>query len=140
MKILLPVDGSVYTGRTLSWIAAHADLLGPSHDYTVLTVVTPVPAYASQLLQDQTLDRYYREEAEHALGPVRTFVEQQRWKARLTYDFGNPADAIVALAGKDASDLIVMGSHGRTALGNLLHGSVAGGVLARCGVPVLLIR
>jgi nucleotide-binding universal stress UspA family protein len=33
-----------------------------------------------------------------------------------------------------------MGSHGHTALGNLALGSVATGVLARCKVPVLLIR
>ena len=39
MKILLPVDGSDYTKRTLSYIAAHDELLGEGHEYTVLTVV-----------------------------------------------------------------------------------------------------
>jgi nucleotide-binding universal stress UspA family protein len=33
-----------------------------------------------------------------------------------------------------------MGSHGQSALGNVVLGSVASGVLARCDVPVLLIR
>jgi nucleotide-binding universal stress UspA family protein len=33
-----------------------------------------------------------------------------------------------------------MGSHGHSALGNIVLGSVATGVLARCTVPVLLIR
>jgi nucleotide-binding universal stress UspA family protein len=34
----------------------------------------------------------------------------------------------------------VMGTHGHTALGNVVLGSVASGVLARSKVPVLLIR
>jgi nucleotide-binding universal stress UspA family protein len=33
-----------------------------------------------------------------------------------------------------------MGSHGHAALGNMILGSVAAGVLARCDAPVLLIR
>ena len=33
-----------------------------------------------------------------------------------------------------------MGSHGQSALGNLVMGSVATQVLARCKVPVLLVR
>jgi nucleotide-binding universal stress UspA family protein len=35
---------------------------------------------------------------------------------------------------------VVMGTHGHTALGNAVLGSVAQGVLARCKVPVLLVR
>jgi nucleotide-binding universal stress UspA family protein len=34
----------------------------------------------------------------------------------------------------------VMGSHGHSAFGSMLLGSVASGVLARCRVPVLMIR
>jgi len=34
----------------------------------------------------------------------------------------------------------VMGSHGHGALANLTLGSVSTKVLARCGVPVLLVR
>jgi nucleotide-binding universal stress UspA family protein len=36
--------------------------------------------------------------------------------------------------------LIVMGSHGHSSLGNVVLGSVANRVLARCKTPVLLIR
>jgi nucleotide-binding universal stress UspA family protein len=37
-------------------------------------------------------------------------------------------------------DLVVMGSHGHSALANLVMGSVATQVLAHCKVPVLLVR
>ena len=37
-------------------------------------------------------------------------------------------------------ELILMGSHGHSALGKLVMGSVTTNVLAHCGVPVLLVR
>ena len=37
-------------------------------------------------------------------------------------------------------DLVMMGSHGHSALGNLVMGSVATRVLAHCKTPVLLVR
>ena len=39
MKILLAIDGSLVTKRMLSYVAAHDELFGPSHDYTVVNVV-----------------------------------------------------------------------------------------------------
>lgn len=50
------------------------------------------------------------------------------------------AEAIVDTAKREGCDLIVMASHGRRALGRLLLGSQTSEVLARCGVPVLVIR
>jgi len=50
------------------------------------------------------------------------------------------AEAIVETAQRHGCDLIVMASHGRRALGRLLLGSQTSEVLARCGVPVLVIR
>jgi hypothetical protein len=41
MKILLPVDGSDHTKRMLAYIAAHDELLGAAHEYTLVTVVVP---------------------------------------------------------------------------------------------------
>ena len=37
MKVLLPVGGSDYTKRMLSYIAAHNELLGARHGYTLFT-------------------------------------------------------------------------------------------------------
>ncbi|WP_158660433.1 universal stress protein [Paraburkholderia terrae] len=33
-----------------------------------------------------------------------------------------------------------MGSHGHSAIANLVLGSVAAGILARCGIPTLIVR
>ena len=140
MKILLPVDGSAYTKHMLAYIAAHDELLGPNHEYTALTVVTPISSYAARFLDRATLDGYYREQAEEVLEPVRAFAAQQGWKLRTLQMQGHPSDAIAEFALEDKTDLIVMGTHGHTSLGNVVLGSVATGVLARTKAPVLLVR
>ena len=140
MKILLAVDGSHVTRRMLSYIAAHDELLGPGHEYTLVTVVPPVPSYAATFLEAKTLDVYYREEAEKVFHPIRSFTEQQGWNVKLVHASGHAAEVIAALAESGHADLVVMGAHGHSSLANVVLGSVATGVLARCKVPVLLIR
>lgn len=140
MKILLPVDGSDYTKRMLAHIGAHDELLGPAHDYVAFTAVAPVPPHAASYLDRQTLEVYYREQAEEVLRPVKRFAEQHGWKLRTSHAAGHAAIAIAAFAEAEKPDLIVMGTHGHSALGNVILGSVATGVLARCKAPVLLIR
>jgi nucleotide-binding universal stress UspA family protein len=53
---------------------------------------------------------------------------------------GAAGEVIAKAADSGKFDLLVMGSHGHSALGNLVMGSVATKVLAHCGVPVLLVR
>jgi nucleotide-binding universal stress UspA family protein len=52
---------------------------------------------------------------------------------------GNPTQEILRTARKLRSDLIVMGTHGRTWLGRLLIGSVAEGVVRAAPCAVLTI-
>ncbi|MBP8267398.1 MAG: universal stress protein, partial [Zoogloea sp.] len=51
-----------------------------------------------------------------------------------------PAAAIVRFAREEAADEIVMGSHGRGAVGRFLLGSVASGVARLSDIPVTLIK
>ena len=140
MKILLPVDGSDYTRRMLSYLAAHDELLGASHEFHFFNVVVPVPSYASRFLEHSMLGTYYNEEAERVLKPVRAFADQHHWHYRATFVHGHAAMEIARAADVEKSDLIVMGSHGHGLLSSVVMGSVANAVLARCKVPVLLIR
>ncbi|WP_280156010.1 universal stress protein [Piscinibacter sp. XHJ-5] len=140
MKILLPVDGSDYTKRMLAYIAAHDELLGPGHEYTVFTAVAPVPGHAARYLDRGTLDQFYSDQAQEVMRTVTRFADQQGWKVRVAHAVGHAPEAIAAFAEVEKPDLIVMGTHGHTALGNVLLGSVASGVLARCKAPVLLVR
>ncbi|MEO7007593.1 MAG: universal stress protein, partial [Caldimonas sp.] len=83
---------------------------------------------------------YYDDDAETVFRPIRRFLKRQGIDATFVHRIGNPAEDIARLAEKGKFDLLVMGSHGHGALGNLVLGSVATKVLARCSTPVLLIR
>lgn len=140
MKILVPVDGSRYTKRMLSYIAAHDELLGPGHDYVFFTAIAPIPPRAACFLEHDAIESYYRDQAESVLKPLTAFADQQHWNYRTASAHGTAAVAIAEYASKEKPDLIVMGTHGHSPIGNVLLGSVATGVLARCKQPVLLVR
>lgn len=139
MKILLPVDGSDHTKRMLAYIAAHDELLGAGHEYVAVTVLAAIPSHASRFVDQATLNDWYAEQAELVLKPVRAFAELQHWNFRTAYRSGHAAAVIAEFAQAESADLIVMGTHGSSALVNVVLGSVATGVLARCKRPVLLV-
>lgn len=140
MKILLPVDGSTYTQRALDCMANSVELFGPRHSYVALTVVAPIPTHAARFLDRDVLQGHYRDEAEKALAPVRDFAQRHGLTIATRHEVGHAAQAIAAFAEREKVELIVMGSHGHSALTNIVLGSVATGVLAHCKVPVLIVR
>jgi nucleotide-binding universal stress UspA family protein len=140
MKILLAVDGSAYTHRMLAHLAAHDELLGKGHEYTAITVVPPVPARAASFLSHEVLHGYYDEQAEQVLKPVRAFAAQQGWPFEARHVAGHPADAIAEFAEAGRFDLLVMGTHGHSALGSMVLGSTTLRVIAESKLPVLLVR
>ena len=140
MKILLPVDGSRYTKQMLGYVAAHEELFGSQHEYIFATVVATVPPHVTHFVGRTALQGYYKEEADKVLAPALAFAAQHGWNARSLSLEGPAAETLAKVAKSEKVDLVVMGSHGQSALGNVVLGSVASGVLARCDVPVLLIR
>jgi nucleotide-binding universal stress UspA family protein len=52
---------------------------------------------------------------------------------------GRPATAILEYAAEQQASLVVLGSHGHSAIGELLIGSTAREVTQRATVPVLLV-
>ena len=140
MKVLLAVDGSDYTRRMLEYLVAHDELLGASHEYTALTVVTPVPPHAARHIERKTLDDYYRDEATKVLDPVVAGAAQHGWNLTALYRPGHAAEEIAALAEREPFDLVVMGTHGRGGFGHALLGSVAEKVVRRAACPVMTVR
>lgn len=140
MKILLAVDGSAYTKKMLAYLAAHSELLGESHEYTVLTVQTPLPARARAALGKDVVDNYHAEEAEKILAPVCKFLARHDVQAKRSVKVGTVGETIGKVADTGKYDLLVMGSHGHGALATLVMGSVTTQVLANSKVPVLIVR
>lgn len=139
MNILLAVDGSDYTRRMLAHLS-QSELFGGGHAYTALTAVTKIPPGAARFLDASMVADYYKDEAEDVFKPVRAFAARQGWVIDVVAVPGPAAESIAFYANEHKPDLIIMGAHGHSALGNMVLGSVTTGVLARCSTPVLLIR
>lgn len=140
MNILLTVDGSEYTKHMLAYLGAHEELVGSRSQFTILTVVAPVPPHVTQFIGPEPLASYYAEQAEAVLQPIRRYAAQHSWEWTTRHAIGHAADVIANAAHSGEHDLLVLGSHGHGALRSLVLGSVAAGVLARCKTPVLIIR
>ena len=140
MKILLAVDGSDYTKRMLAYLTTHKEALGAAQAYTVLYVVLPVPHRAAAFAGPEMVRGYYEDDARVVMEPIRASLREHGIEATFVHTVGHPADEIAAYAQAGDFDLLMMGSHGVGALKNLVLGSVATTVLARCTVPVLLVR
>ena len=50
---------------------------------------------------------------------------------------GQPQAAIMEFATKVATDMVIVGTHGHSAIGSVLMGSVASGLVRQAKVPVL---
>jgi len=139
MKILLAVDGSLYTKKMLAYMATH-ELFSHGNDYTVFTVQPVLPPRARAAVGKEIVDTYYEEEAEKVLAPVTKFLLRHGIDAKSSWKAGHVGETIAKFADTGKFDLLVMGSHGHGTLVNLVVGSVATEVLAHCKVPVLLVR
>lgn len=140
MKILIPVDGSEYSRAALDFVASRSTLIGTEPQVELLNVQFAVPVRAARFVGKSALSDYYDGEAARVLKPALRRLAKAGVTASTRQAVGHPAEEISAVAAKDDVDLIVMGSHGHTALGNLLTGSVTNGVLARTKVPMLVLR
>ena len=140
MKVLLAVDGSDYTKRMLAYLAAHRDLLGKEPEITVYHGLMALPHHAASVVGPAQVRTYQESELEKVFKPIRAFFTQKGVAATFVDRVGPVADGIAAYAEDGRFDLVVMGSHGHGELAGLVMGSVVTRVLARCKVPVLLVR
>jgi nucleotide-binding universal stress UspA family protein len=143
-RILICTDGSRLAQRAAREGIELAAALGSS---VVALLVTPPfeppPGYESSPLVAQ-IERHERESRKSAarwLGAIERDAESLGVKCRALH-VGRypPAATIVETAKSERCDLIVMGSHGHGALGQLFLGSVTTRVAATCSVPLLIVR
>jgi len=86
------------------------------------------------------VERYYREEGESCLAAAKKKLAAAGIEYKANILVGRIAESIVRHAAKTRCDQIFIGTHGRTAAGNMLLGSIATKVLHIAETPVLLVR
>ena len=141
MKILFAADGSPQSVAALETLVKSFVYFRETPAVTLLCVHPPVPykAAAAALGQD-VIQRYYDDENEAALAGARDLLTARGIAFQAEKRVGSPAEEIVKCAEEGKFGMIAMGTHGHTALANLVMGSVATGVVARSKVPVLLLK
>lgn len=142
MKILLAVDGSKFSMNAVTCLIEHADWYREKPTVELLTVHLPVPNLPRMglVVGKNQIKRYYEEEGEAALSAAKKKLGAAGISYNATVAVGQVAEVIVQHAAKTRCDLIFIGTHGRTAAGNMLLGSIATKVLHMASVPVLLVR
>lgn len=136
-RLLVPIDFSDVTGRVVSTaqqlaraFSAKVWLLHCAGDGSILGEIPALP--------DVGLPGRYPEDY-RKLADLTASLRDAGIDAELIFGAGSPVDKILAAAEEHQVDLIVLGSHGRGALVELLAGSVAKAVLTRAGRPTLII-
>jgi nucleotide-binding universal stress UspA family protein len=96
--------------------------------------------YVSQEIWDQ-LGAGVRAQASREMdGLLRRAVDAGVRASAAIMETGVPADEIVRAAEQAKTDLLVLGTHGRTGVARLVLGSVAARVVATAACPVLTVR
>ena len=145
-KILVPVDGSKTSLKAATFAVDLARQLGAS--IIALSVIdkrlfmggTTVPSKVAKEMVEPVED-YLKEATEEYLEDVRKLCQKNKVTFRTLTKMGYPVAEIIKEAKRAEADMIVMGSHGRSALSATVLGSVSYGVIHHDkSVPVLIVR
>lgn len=140
-RILFPADGSGCSERAAHRLVDFAHRLKVPPEVHLLYVAAPIGTpLARARLSRETLDDYYRDVATAALLSVEGILNGAGVGFTVHQAVGDAGDQITASAEKLGADLLVMGTHGRSALTSVVMGSVTSRVLAHCTVPALLVH
>ena len=142
MKILVATDGSKNAMRAVKYAA---DLLASSNDkvksITLISVHDDAGLrHAKAFVGKEAVADYLRELSEKELKPAMKALDAQGVKHDMVMLIGNASQEIVAHGQKGKYDMIVLGSKGRSAIADMLLGSVAQRVLTQAKQPVVLVK
>jgi nucleotide-binding universal stress UspA family protein len=141
LKFLVAADGSEHARRAVDAVARLAAHL-PQLQVLLVHVGLPDIFYGELPPFDrEAVERANRHQRERLLADAVAHARQCGLTQLSTHAaVGEPAAEIVRLADERGVDQIVMGTHGRGAVGSLFLGSVAQRVVHLSKVPVLLVK
>jgi nucleotide-binding universal stress UspA family protein len=145
-RILVPLDGSKPAKKAAAYAVDLAKQLQAS--IIILSVIDQrsliaqtVPASETAMHTIETIDDYLKEAAERFTRDIKKLCDKNGIASKISIKRGHPVDEIVKEAKKSKADLIVMGSHGRSALSATVLGSVSYGVIHNDKrIHVLVVR
>ena len=141
MKLLVACDGSKDALRAVKYAAGMLGSMSDEGSITLISVHDTVALrHASRFVGKDAINEYLREISEQDLAAARKALDKAGVKHDMIIRTGHVANEISSAASRGKFDMIVMGSKGRSALRDLLIGSIAKRVSEIATVPVLLVK
>ena len=142
-RILMAVDGSEHSRRVLVHVLRLKDQFRSGIEVLLLNVQPAIPA-RDLLLEGRPSEIHRMEEPLRARGaqilePMALELRGAGVGTQVHVELGDPGELIARFARSYHCDLIVMGTHGVSALAAVCLGSVATRALHFSTVPVLLV-
>jgi nucleotide-binding universal stress UspA family protein len=145
-KILVPTDGSKAAQKAAMYAVDLAKQLKAS--IIALSVIDQRSIIAQTVSALETarhtiepVEDYLREAAEGYTGEIKKLCDKIGVSSKISIKMGHPVEEIVKEAKRSKANLIVMGSHGRSALSATILGSVSFGIIHKdTSIPVLIVK
>jgi nucleotide-binding universal stress UspA family protein len=143
-KIMVPVDGS----QLAECVLPHVEALAKGSqvkEVVFVRVVEPfrVASSGEFVLSQQEIARFeaeHKDNSERYLKGLVGRVKLEGVKCRWEVITGTVAENLADYAAKNAIDLIVIATHGRSGVSRWVWGSVADRILRSSCTPVLMVR
>ncbi len=145
-KILVPTDGSKPAKKSVEYAAEIAKQTGAT--ITLLSVTDKsafipqsIPIVATPTRLIEPIENFLRRAAEAYIKEAEKICNNYEIQSKAVIRSGHPVKEIIKEAQKSKVDLIIIGSHGKSALKAAVLGSVAFGVISEgTKVPVLVVK
>lgn len=145
-KILVPTDGSKPSRKSVEYAVQLAKQAGAT--IILLTVIDKsflitqsIPAIVTPVHVREPIEDYLRQAAEALIKDAEKLCKKEGVQSEKIIRAGHPVDEIIKEAKRSKVDLIVIGSHGRSALKAAVLGSVTFGIISKeTKIPVLVVR
>ena len=141
LKLLIAVDGSAHAQHAIEAVSGMARLGAPL-EVSLLNVREPFVYYGEVPVYNiDEIEADQKKVQDQLLADARASAQGLGLSvASIQAALGMPGPEIVRVASELGVDQIVLGTHGRGAMGSLFMGSVAQRVVHLATIPVLLVK
>ena len=146
-KILVPTDGSEAARKAAGYALSLAAL--SNAQVIVLSFIDRSPFVGRRFVPvsptpthlKEPTEEFLKKDAERDVAEIEEMARNQKVANTVRIRHGHAVEEIVKEAEESGVDLIVIGSHGRSALAAALLGSISFGVIHKdTKIPVLVVR
>jgi nucleotide-binding universal stress UspA family protein len=139
VSLLVTIDFSAVTDAQIDIVDS---LASPDREIHLLHVTEPDPSFVGLAAGPEEVQHQVANELRRAQAELDALADRLRAKGHAVDTLlvpGPTVQTILEQAEKLDADVIVMGSHGRGKLFDLVVGSVSAGVIRKSPVPVLVV-